>query len=155
MAECNEKAPPMAGLFVEQLASCPLRLLAVECVLQALARLERGVLGRGDFHALAGLRIAARAGSPLLDFEGAETDQRNSVARLQGGGDRVDSGIQGAGGDRFGQVSVGSNLIDQLGFFHVYTLVDFQIGPSVDSTGRAASSAQNTPLTIVETNSPR
>lgn len=79
---------------------------------------------------MTGLRIATRAGSPLLHFEGAEAGQRNSVARLQGGGDRVESGIQGAGGHRFGQVTVGGNLIDQLGFFHVYTLVVFQIGPA-------------------------
>src|SRR4051812_29793735 len=64
-------------------------------ILQHLARLELG-LGRFlDLHRLAGAGVAAGRGLALRAGEGAEADQANLVALLQGAGDRVEHAFDG------------------------------------------------------------
>src|SRR5215210_2158655 len=64
---------------------------AANAVLEDLAGLELG-LGRFlDLHRLPGARVASGRGLPLGAGEGAEADQPDLVAALQGGGDGVEN----------------------------------------------------------------
>ena len=70
----------------------PVNLRLLDGVLQSLAGLESGQLRSLDGDFLAGLGVAALACGALADLKGAEADQRDLVALLQGVGD----GVQGA-----------------------------------------------------------
>jgi len=67
------------------------RLLLLQPIAQLLAGPEKRNVLLGDLDAVAGARIAADAGLPPPDREGAEPAQFDAVATGQGGGDLVEN----------------------------------------------------------------
>src|SRR5688572_8108161 len=80
-----------------------LRLAVVDGVLEALARLECGSLGRGDLHLLAGLGVASRTSGAVTDLEGAKAGQGDLLAALQSRRDGVEDCVECLGGFALGK----------------------------------------------------
>lgn len=93
-------------------------LKLIYAIFQALTRFEAGDLRSSDADRIAGLRVAASAGGAFFHFEGAETHQRNGVTCLEGAGNGVDEGIQGASGGSFRQVGLRGDGVDQFSLIH-------------------------------------
>ena len=77
---------------------------AVDGRLEASAGLELRGQGGLRLDGLARARVAGLAGGALGHQEGAEADQADFVARLEGGGDRLEDGVDGRAGLRLGEV---------------------------------------------------
>src|SRR5215204_3633159 len=91
----------------------------IELVTQPLARLELGLLRRGDLDLLAGARIASLRGGPRRHGEGPEPDETNLGAPPQRVGDRFKHRVDGLVRGRFGKVGFAGHGIDELVSIHV------------------------------------
>lgn len=86
----------------------------VDRVLQTLASLELGLVGRRNLDAFAGPRVTARGRGALGHTEGAEADQADFVTALQSASDRVENAVNCACGIGFGQAGAVGNGCDQI-----------------------------------------
>jgi len=90
----------------------------VHQIFQFLARLkERDLLG-GDFHAVAGLRIASHARLALPRAEAAETTDLDLVSCAQRAHDAVKNRLDDDFAVFAGQFRQAGDLVDEIGFGH-------------------------------------
>jgi len=82
-----------------------------------VALADRDLAG-GDFDGRAGLRVASVARFSLRHGERAEAYQCHPIAFAEGGGDAVDSGINGSRGLCFADFTCACDLVNQIGFVH-------------------------------------
>src|SRR5690606_36514873 len=90
----------------------------VDGVFQGLARTELGHASLLDLDGFAGARVAAGAGGALGNGKSAKTDQGDRTLLFQGGLDGADEGFEGAAGVGLGEVGLGGDMFDELGFVH-------------------------------------
>jgi len=78
----------------------------VYSILQSLARLELGLLGRRNFDGFASARITSFGRLALNDRKGTESNKTDFAIFLQTLGDDFQDGINGTCGIRFGDVDI-------------------------------------------------
>lgn len=110
------KKGPFGGPFFERVF--PL----ANQVLELFAGAEvRNLAGR-DVDLLLGPRVAAGAGLPLGDEEGAEADEGHTLALLHGALDAVDDGIEGLASLALGESGLAGDAIDEVLLGHLSPL---------------------------------
>src|SRR5690606_24958718 len=96
----------------------PQETILVDRVLETLAGLELGLVRSRDLNLGASGRIAAGGSLALGDGKGAETDQTNLVAALEGCGDGFEHCVNRFGGLCLGDRSLVGNDANQIVFVH-------------------------------------
>jgi hypothetical protein len=88
--------------------------------LEGRGRLEAHRLGGGNLHGFPGLRVAAGAGSALLDLKGAKSNDLDFLVLLHAFGDRGEHGFEGFVGGTLGGFFSESGLdgINEFCFIH-------------------------------------
>src|ERR1044071_4149731 len=97
------------------------RCLAVDQILEFLARLEERNLLRRDFNAIASLWVAADAGLTLTSTEAAETPDLDFVARPQRAHDALEDGFDDDLAVFAGQFRQPGHLVDQVRLCHSFS----------------------------------
>src|SRR5271167_659360 len=93
-------------------------LLLIDVLLQFDTWGELGNAAGRNLEDTAGLRVASIAGLALEHGKRSKTDQRDTIAFLQGAGDRVNDDIDGGSGVGFCDSGGGRDFLNQIGLVH-------------------------------------